>query len=937
MAALLFLIYTLALARSAASWDVVSLGPPSSELQLAAADAARYLRLLRCGHGPASAPPCAAPQPRATVYIGVSGALPPRLLSSPLNASTTLGAALRALAGDDAHLVAPVAGGVLCAGPTPRAALYAVYSLLEALGARFYLSGDILPPPNASLALPASPLLQAPAFAERGLNPFHDFPMGPDFWTLDFYRLVGTQMAKLKLNKWGYHTYPFGSAGPEPLAWVGVASQFDAATGAVLPGGGGAYESSWYLTQDFPRGNLPGSVSRATSQYCCGAAQPFAADCYGSPAQPACWPHNASASTAVLNAAAALLEGAFSWAARAGISSCLGAEMPLVPPPGSNASLRELYEGVFGRAAAATPSADCFWLWTTEAVEDHSSGHGYPQSNPLWAQLTAELAVALAARDAAAPRLRVGSSGWCLGPGDNSSYFDKVVDDPRFTLAAIDGSLGWCDVDAGFAQVTRHGATVIAWMEDDLGLAGAELWVERTLAHAADAARYGAQGYLGLLWRTWETAPQVAALAAAGWAAPGGAPLTAASVYADFCAAQFGAETAQVCAALFLSLDGVSAPVRTFTPEAARLPRGGQDCCGGPTSPDGSEGPIRVLATDAWEAWAATVSGAAAVERAARWVGLLQYHATVAEASLAGQALRAAAALVVDEDSARALGFPALAAMSWAWERMVTALLAIATTPGELGMLAAHEGMNWPSHFYSLAGPILPYMSSCAPAQASGCYWDNYTQPSGRVLPHVVSLSNPANSREWCGAACAALGYAWAGVEYGVACFCGATLPPPADALPAQRCAAMPCAGARGEGCGDADIISVFPAACAPAPGLPPGLLPSSAYLGAPRMWLTAPRTTVGAAEGGVAVEVAVLAADAPDEVQAVSWLPAGGGGNTTTPLRREGSGARGLWAATLPVPPGGAELEYVVVATWAAAARTLVAPVEGAVSVVFI
>jgi hypothetical protein len=247
--------------------------------------------------------------------------------------------------------------------------------------------------------------------------------------------------------------------------------------------------------------------------------------------------------------------------------------------------------------------------------------------------------------------------------------------------------------------------------------------------------------------------------------------------------------------------------------------------------------------------------------------------------------------------------------------------------------------MNWPSHFFSLAGSIVPYMSVCETAAASWCGWDNYTSSAGRVLPHTVTLSSPTNSREWCGAACAAQGFSLAGVEFGSACFCGDTLPPLGDALPAQRCAAMPCTGAAGEGCGDADIISVFPAACAPAPGLPPNLLPSSEYLGAPRMWLTAPRTTVGSSEGGVAVEVAVLSAGAPDAVNVVWWAVPGGGGNTSTPLVRTGAGTRGLWSATLPVPQGpGAELEYVVIASWAApTARTLTAPVEGAVSVVFV
>ena len=918
-------------------------------LRLAGQDAARYLRLLLCGPGPLA---CVVQAPAAALHAPGS----PSVLIATLDALTAaqraaLPAAHVAQLSGDAHLVAPLgSGATLCTGATPRAALYAVYTLLEALGARFYLTGDVLPPPNASLSLPTAPILSVPLFAERGLQPFHDFPMGVDWWSLEYFKLLGTQMTKMKLNKWGFHTYPPPAAGPEPLAWVGTAAQYDAATGAVLPSGGGAYTSSWFLTQNFPRSNVPGTTSRATSDYCCGAALAFPRDCYGSEAQAEqCWPATAQDSAAVLNNAAQLLQGAFAWGARAGgISACLGSEMPLTPPPGSTASAAELYAGMFGRAAAAIPAADCWWLWTTEAVENHGNGKGYPQANPLWGQLRQEIGVALAARDAAAPALAVGANGWCLGPGDNSSYFDAVVADPRFSLAAIDGCLGWCAVDPGFASVRAHPATVIAWMEDDLGLAGAQLWVQRTLDHAADAARYNASGLLGLLWRTFETTPQVAALAAAGWStvtggsgAPRSAPpATALAAYTDFCAASFGAATAPACAQLFLSLDGASPGAETFDPQRSRLPRGCQACCGGPVQPlGGQEGPVAVLNTSAWEAWGGSVAGAGASARAAQWVGLMLYHAALAEACLAAQRLAAAAAAVVDEASAREIGFPALAGLTWAWTGMMTALLGYVSTPGGLGMAAAHEGGNWPSYFLSTAGSILTYASACAPVQQSACFWDNYTSTAGRVLPHTVTLDSPSNTREGCGAACAAAGYPLAGVEFGVACFCGAALPPPSASLPAAACAAMPCAGAPAEGCGGADVISVFPAPCPAAPGVPPGLLPARAYAGAaPRLWLSAPRSTVGAEEGGVAVEAVALAAPggAPLAVSAVWWVVPGSGSNSSTPLVW-GGGGRGIWAARLPLPADPqAVLEYVVVAQWQGGGSTTV-PVEGAQSVVVV
>ena len=128
---------------------------------------------------------------------------------------------------------------------------------------------------------------------------------------------------------------------------------------------------------------------------------------------------------------------------------------------------------------------------------------------------------------------------------------------------------------------------VIPWMEDDLSLASAELWVNRTLEHADKAHRYEAEGLLGLMWRTWETAPQIHALAKAGWTEAGASPLTDHSVYQDFCRTNFGRGTADRCAELFLGVDSFNSASNATcsgspTPlQCSKLPRDGQGCCGG--------------------------------------------------------------------------------------------------------------------------------------------------------------------------------------------------------------------------------------------------------------------------------------------------------------------------------------------------------------------
>ena len=98
--------------------------------------------------------------------------------------NNTLAHAIGNLEKDDAHLLHSVsARAILCCGKTAVSTLYAAYALAEELGAGFYLSGEVLPPPNADLHLPTGlKKTFIPRFNVRGLQPFHDFPMGVFFF-----------------------------------------------------------------------------------------------------------------------------------------------------------------------------------------------------------------------------------------------------------------------------------------------------------------------------------------------------------------------------------------------------------------------------------------------------------------------------------------------------------------------------------------------------------------------------------------------------------------------------------------------------------------------------------------------------------------------------------------------------------------------------------
>jgi hypothetical protein len=197
------------------------------------------------------------------------------------------------------------------------------------------------------------------------------------------------------------------------------------------------------------------------------------------------------------------------------VDGCVGVEFPLVMPTklvAANTSLLEAYTGMFGRIVASKLKLKIFWLWTNEGVQIRGgpqNGKGKPQADPIWAQLMREVEIALEALRAVGAEFELGVNGWCVGPGDNATFFDHV-DDPGFSVSSINGDLGWLPPDPAFGDMGRSRSKfVIPWMEDDTSLASAQLWVNRTLDFAAKAHAYSANGLLGLTWRTWEVAPQV--------------------------------------------------------------------------------------------------------------------------------------------------------------------------------------------------------------------------------------------------------------------------------------------------------------------------------------------------------------------------------------------------------------------------------------------
>lgn len=76
-----------------------------------------------------------------------------------------------------------------------------------------------------------------------------------------------------------------------------------------------------------------------------------------------------------------------------------------------------------------------------------------------------------------------------------ASFFDQAI------ALSQNGALGWLPPDPAYANMTGGRSWVIPWMEDDLSLASAEIWANRTLEWADQAAEMKAHcdGLLGLL------------------------------------------------------------------------------------------------------------------------------------------------------------------------------------------------------------------------------------------------------------------------------------------------------------------------------------------------------------------------------------------------------------------------------------------------------
>jgi hypothetical protein len=585
--------------------------------------------------------------------------------------------------------------------------LYGAYRFAEKLGVGFGLDEDILPDARLSGPWPEMNETGRPRFALRGLQPFHDFSVGPDWWNLQDYQSVLTQMAKLRLNFIGLHTYPSWNpaTGPEANVWIGMPEDVDR-RGNVRFGyeaGVVTTRKGWAVTP-FP-----------TSRYASGAGMLFEGDEYGPDFMLDCldWPRTAEAAAAMFNRYGDLQRRAFTLARRLGIRTCVGTELPLGVPkqlasrleaeglkPDDPAVIRRLYEGTFLRLMRKMP-IDYYWLWTPEIwlVQDPGCP-GWEMTTRVNVERDLDLAEAVA-KAVKAP-FSFATCGWRLGTRDDAQWMDKHA--PKdWAASAINTGLGRDPVEAAYGSIHDRPKWVIAWAEDD-DAAGAQcctswdlqLWAQRMFADSAAAFRYGCQGMMAIHWRTAAIAPNITALAEAGWdfTAAGGAPDSPSAVggatpdmdlfWADWGRSMFGGEAGAEVGRAMQKFDGGHLGINA-------LIRGGA----GTTDASIAQffTPLRQM-----EALRPRIQGAGNLARLDYWLNFiraseLRVRTWVLASRLAAKMGQVQAIHQEEQKRAfvRAEVLPLRLEIARSYEKLIAAFVNCAKSPGALGTIASIE------------------------------------------------------------------------------------------------------------------------------------------------------------------------------------------------------------------------------------------------------
>ncbi|RPH99909.1 MAG: hypothetical protein EHM72_10685 [Calditrichaeota bacterium] len=722
----------------------------ASDLEgLAAKEIARYLYL--CSGGKSIN--LAHDEPSADIYVVIQDTPFDRVLQStftslPQNKLSAQAYAIHTVLQNDQKKI-------IIRGANPIGTLYGAYRFIESLGVRFYLHDDVLPE-KKPFTMPDIHLTESPQFELRGIQPFHDFPEGPDWWNLDDYKAIIGQMVKMRMNFIGFHTYPSspfrGWSKPEPMVWHGVIEQIENETEVNA-----AYPVLHFHTMD----STWAYDAKRTSDYHFGAEQIYDADDYGADYMKGIspWPHREAENLRIFNQFGMLQRDVFTFAQRMSVKTCIGTETPLIIPeplkkqlqeqgidPNSASAVLKIYEGTFERIKRLHP-LDYYWFWTPEywTWQDVPDADVAATQQDLWLALEA-------AKRIKAP-FTLATCGWVLGPPKDRAQFDRVL--PKdIPFSCINREVGFTPVDSNFARIQGRPTWSVSWLEDDPALISPQLWVGRVRQDAVDALTYGCTGFMGIHWRTEILSPALSAVAQAGWTFGDwqGAgnhntrDLPVDDFYHDWATAHFGDAAGAEIAEIFTQLDGGPLFVPGKNQRQANLYR---------TSDWAGKGPGGILInTTPWsevqkhfdfieelESLQTKISAPAQRERFDYWLNTFRYDRLAAHVGcMLGELESLAKVITLEKEQERRLQLvtehllPLKASVEVEWGNMITLLLTTVNTSGAMGTITNFEQHNLLnlrrlSKYDSLASVIL---GAEAPPSA---FWREYRGRARLIVP----------------------------------------------------------------------------------------------------------------------------------------------------------------------------------------------------------
>ncbi|MHC4844292.1 MAG: hypothetical protein ACYTEE_10865, partial [Planctomycetota bacterium] len=427
-------------------------------------------------------------------------------------------------------------------GNDSNATLQAAYRYAEHLGIFFGLAGDTIPDAKITLDITGFDEVGEPLFETRGIQPYHDFPEGPDLWNTDDYIAVISQLPKLGMNFIGIHTYTTWNSwwdyennherGPEPSVWIGLPQD-------VNPDGTVSWSYPAYYAHTKRPNYIWGFDTWDTDQFSGGANQLFPTNGYGSDVIGESVPTNMAGYIAVSDRAGALFNEAFTHAQNIGVKTATGTELPLgvevdggdtwvrgMPPelqtrltgmsldPADPAVVKDVYKGIFERIMKTHP-LDYYWLWSYEIWANDGATSAEIQS------FENDITIAQQALSELGNPFQIAHAGWILGTSTNPAEFEDVFPSQAPFFSLLGSAIGFESLSA---QRVKWPGT---WLEYDWGLAQPQLALYRIHEDALAAWNKNCDGFITELWRTRIMSSNIGSMKDLIWAyGPTGTPVT---------------------------------------------------------------------------------------------------------------------------------------------------------------------------------------------------------------------------------------------------------------------------------------------------------------------------------------------------------------------------------------------------------------------------